>query len=149
MAAPGEHVDNSEDGKVVGFDGSLLIGRDQIRTEMARIFSEDAAVISLYFNPTATAFVAGLTGPQPTRVELQMGAGELTVGGGSAKLMEGDFAYNADRLKPAVEHWKAVGLDLGPIPTSAGRRPSRASRPIDERCQTAAACRSPARSRRD
>jgi peptide/nickel transport system substrate-binding protein len=36
----------------------LLVG-------MARVFSEDAAVISLYFNPTVTAFVSGLTGPRP------------------------------------------------------------------------------------
>ncbi|HZT06504.1 MAG TPA: ABC transporter substrate-binding protein [Chloroflexota bacterium] len=34
-------------------------------SDMARIFSEDAAVISLYFNPTTTAVAAGLTGPQP------------------------------------------------------------------------------------
>jgi len=34
--------------------------------QMAKIFSDDAAVISLYFNPTATAFVASLSGPQPT-----------------------------------------------------------------------------------
>jgi ABC-type transport system substrate-binding protein len=32
---------------------------------MARIFSEDVAVLSLYFNPTTTALVSGLTGPAP------------------------------------------------------------------------------------
>jgi peptide/nickel transport system substrate-binding protein len=39
--------------------------RIQMLVDMARIFSEEAAVISLYFNPTVTAFVAGLRGPQP------------------------------------------------------------------------------------
>lgn len=32
---------------------------------MARIYTEDAPIISLYFNPSVTAFVAGLRGPQP------------------------------------------------------------------------------------
>jgi peptide/nickel transport system substrate-binding protein len=40
--------------------------RVPLLVQMARIFTEDAAVISLFFNPTATAFVSGLTGPQPT-----------------------------------------------------------------------------------
>jgi ABC-type transport system substrate-binding protein len=40
--------------------------RAPLIVQMSRIFSEDAAVISLYFNPTATAFVNGLNGPQPT-----------------------------------------------------------------------------------
>jgi hypothetical protein len=31
---------------------------------MARIFSDDAAVISLYFNPTVTAYSRSLTGPK-------------------------------------------------------------------------------------
>ena len=39
--------------------------RIQILADMARIWTEDAPVISLYFNPTVTAFVAGLQGPQP------------------------------------------------------------------------------------
>ncbi len=39
--------------------------RAQLLAQMARIFTEDAAVISLYFNPTITAFVAGLHGPAP------------------------------------------------------------------------------------
>ena len=32
---------------------------------MAKVFSEDAGVISLYFNPTTTAFVSSLKGPKP------------------------------------------------------------------------------------
>jgi hypothetical protein len=32
---------------------------------MARIFTEDAAVISLYFNPIVTAHTASLKGPKP------------------------------------------------------------------------------------
>jgi hypothetical protein len=39
-----------------------------------------------------------------TRVNLEMGAGELKVSGGAAKLVEAEFTYNADRLKPTVEH---------------------------------------------
>jgi uncharacterized protein DUF2154 len=38
------------------------------------------------------------------RVSLEMGAGELNVSGGAAKLMEAEFTYNVDRLKPMVEH---------------------------------------------
>lgn len=39
--------------------------RAAILVQMARVFTEDAAVISLYFNPTTTAFTAGLKGPRP------------------------------------------------------------------------------------
>jgi peptide/nickel transport system substrate-binding protein len=39
--------------------------RTQMIIEMARLFTENAAVISLYFSPTVTAFAAGLTGPEP------------------------------------------------------------------------------------
>jgi hypothetical protein len=38
------------------------------------------------------------------QVDLEMGAGELRVEGGSAKLFEGDFAYNVDRFKPEVRY---------------------------------------------
>jgi peptide/nickel transport system substrate-binding protein len=38
--------------------------RAQLLVDMARIFSEDAAVISLYFNPTVTAYSRNLTGPK-------------------------------------------------------------------------------------
>jgi peptide/nickel transport system substrate-binding protein len=37
--------------------------RTQKVIEMARIFTENAAVISLYFSPTVTAYASGLTGP--------------------------------------------------------------------------------------
>lgn len=37
--------------------------RIQLLVQLARVFTEDAAVISLYFNPTTTAFAAGLRGP--------------------------------------------------------------------------------------
>jgi hypothetical protein len=36
-------------------------------------------------------------------VELDLGAGELTVHGGSDKLIEGQFQYNIDAYKPVVE----------------------------------------------
>jgi len=39
--------------------------RQRLLVEMVRIFTEDAAVISLYFAPTITAFATGLSGPRP------------------------------------------------------------------------------------
>ncbi len=39
--------------------------RSALLSQMARVFSEEVAVISLYFNPTTTAFVSGLKGPKP------------------------------------------------------------------------------------
>jgi hypothetical protein len=37
-------------------------------------------------------------------VELKMGAGELTVRGGSSKLMEGDFRFNQPRSRPDIRY---------------------------------------------
>jgi hypothetical protein len=45
-----------------------------------------------------------LAGAQSARVNLAMGAGELMVGSGASKLVEAEFTYNVDRLKPTVEH---------------------------------------------
>jgi len=45
-----------------------------------------------------------LDGSGSARVNLEMSAGELKVSGGAAKLMEAEFTYNVDRLKPMVEH---------------------------------------------
>lgn len=39
--------------------------RGQLVVQMARVFTEDVAVLSLYFNPTVTAFVSALRGPAP------------------------------------------------------------------------------------
>ena len=39
--------------------------RSTLLGQMARVFSDEAAVISLYFNPTTTAFVSMLKGPKP------------------------------------------------------------------------------------
>jgi peptide/nickel transport system substrate-binding protein len=39
--------------------------RIRLLTQMVRVFTDDAAVISLYFNPTTPAFVSGLVGPRP------------------------------------------------------------------------------------
>ncbi len=48
------------------FDATLdRAQRAQLLVQMARVFTDDAAVISLYFNPTTTAFVTGLRGPTP------------------------------------------------------------------------------------
>jgi hypothetical protein len=38
------------------------------------------------------------------RVEIKMGAGELRVDGGSAKLMDADFEYNIASWKPIVRY---------------------------------------------
>jgi hypothetical protein len=38
--------------------------RTRMVIEMAKIFTENAAVISLFFSPTVTGIAAGLTGPQ-------------------------------------------------------------------------------------
>src|SRR5579863_8696844 len=43
------------------------------------------------------------------RVELKMGAGDLSVRGGSTQLMDADFTYNRPRLKPEV-HYDATSL---------------------------------------
>ena len=48
-----------------------------------------------------------------TRAELKMGAGEMRVGGGTAKLMEGNFDYNDPSSKPQVEyHSTGVRSDI-------------------------------------
>jgi hypothetical protein len=48
-----------------------------------------------------------------TRVELKIGAGELRVAGGAAKLMEGNFDYNDPGSKPQVEyHSTGVRSDI-------------------------------------
>jgi len=47
------------------------------------------------------------------RIDLKMGAGELRVQGGSAKLAEADFEYNSPGWKPQVEyHSTGVRSDL-------------------------------------
>jgi hypothetical protein len=43
------------------------------------------------------------------RVNLTMGAGELRVESGASKLVEAEFTYNIDRLKPTVEHHTSGG----------------------------------------
>jgi hypothetical protein len=42
------------------------------------------------------------------RVEMRMGAGELTVGGGSPRLLDADFDYDNPALKPTV-HYESSG----------------------------------------
>jgi len=41
---------------------------------------------------------------EEVRVDLKMGAGELRVGGGAGKLMEGRFTYNRLRLRPEISY---------------------------------------------
>lgn len=50
-----------------------------------------------------------LEGAEQARVDLEMGAGELRVSGGGSNLMEGQFAYNAEHLKPVVERQSTGG----------------------------------------
>ena len=50
-----------------------------------------------------------LAGAQSARVNLAMGAGELMVGSGASTLVEAEFTYNLDRLKPTVEHHTSGG----------------------------------------
>jgi ABC-type transport system substrate-binding protein len=46
------------------FDATLdRAQRGQLVVQMARIFSDEAAVLSLYFNPSITAYIAALRGP--------------------------------------------------------------------------------------
>ena len=45
-----------------------------------------------------------LDAAKTARVSLRMGGGELKVAGGTAKLMEGEFAYNVPDWKPVVEY---------------------------------------------
>lgn len=45
-----------------------------------------------------------LAGAQSGRLTLTMGAGELSVESGASKLVEAEFIFNSDRLKPTVEH---------------------------------------------
>lgn len=44
------------------------------------------------------------SGAELVQVDLEMGAGELKVKGGSSKLFEGDFAYNVPSFKPEVRY---------------------------------------------
>lgn len=51
-----------------------------------------------------TSRTVELGGAESVRVELLMGAGELTVGGGANDLMEADFTYNVARWEPEVSY---------------------------------------------
>jgi hypothetical protein len=57
--------------------------------------------------------VLDLDKSEMTRAEIKMGAGELRVGGGATKLMEGDFDYSDPGSKPQVEyHSTGVRSDI-------------------------------------
>jgi peptide/nickel transport system substrate-binding protein len=57
-----EEYDRSADALLTALDRPE---RQRLLVQMVRVFTEDVAVYSLYFAPTITAFVAGLSGPQP------------------------------------------------------------------------------------
>src|ERR1700683_5077602 len=50
-----------------------------------------------------------LDNSEEVRAELRMGAGELRVRGGAAKLMEARFVYNRLRMRPEVTYHNAAG----------------------------------------
>jgi hypothetical protein len=54
------------------------------------------------------------------RAEIHMGAGELKVGGGAAKLLEADFAYNVARWRPEVNYSVSGGQGRLEIRQPAG-----------------------------
>lgn len=59
---------------VAAFNGTLVVGeRNELLAQMVRLLTEDAAFISLWFNPTITAYVDGLTGPVVTPPEADLG----------------------------------------------------------------------------
>jgi hypothetical protein len=64
------------------------------------------------------------------RTELRMGAGELRVSGGAAKLMEGDFAYNIPQWKPEVRY-SATGF-RGSLSVEQGSASSTGRNSINE-----------------
>jgi N-terminal domain of toast_rack, DUF2154 len=51
-----------------------------------------------------------LDNSEEVRAELRMGAGELRVRGGAAKLMEARFVYNRLRLRPEVTYHRGAGF---------------------------------------
>ena len=54
------------------------------------------------------------------RAEIHMGAGELKVGGGAAKLLDADFAYNVARWRPEVSYTVTEGQGQLEIRQPAG-----------------------------
>jgi N-terminal domain of toast_rack, DUF2154 len=49
-------------------------------------------------------------GATAARVELEMGAGELTLGGGASELAQANFTYNVDAWKPIVSYTITNGI---------------------------------------
>jgi hypothetical protein len=58
------------------------------------------------------------------RVEIELGAGDLTVAGGAQDLLEADFTYNVDKLKPSVEYSDGTIVvsqpEIGGVPALLG-----------------------------
>lgn len=54
------------------------------------------------------------------RAEIHMGAGELKVGGGAAKLLDADFAFNVSRWRPEVDYTVSGGQGRLEIRQPAG-----------------------------
>jgi hypothetical protein len=62
-----------------------------------------------------------IAGAQSARVNLTMGAGELRVESGASKLVEAEFTYNLDRLKPTVEqHTSGTEADIAITQSETG-----------------------------
>jgi hypothetical protein len=59
------------------------------------------------------------------RVEIDMPAGELSVGGGAKELLEADFSYGSPSSRPQVEYWVSGGqgrLTIRQPGSARGRR---------------------------
>jgi hypothetical protein len=58
------------------------------------------------------------------RVEIELGAGDLTVAGGAQDLLEADFTYNVDKLEPSVEYSDGTLVvsqpEIGGVPALQG-----------------------------
>src|SRR5579871_1445237 len=93
----------------------MLTGEPTMMT-LAKRLAVSLAPISFLFL-TACEMDMSPAGPEKTetrsvdldsselaRVELKMGAGELSVRGGSAKLMDGEFTYTRPMLRPEIRY---------------------------------------------
>jgi hypothetical protein len=105
-----------------------MVDRQSVRTLLA-VVGTAALFSGCGFNTVATGETKtetvsfDLDDAKTVRVELRMGSGELNVKSGTAKLMEGTFAYNVAEWKPVVDY-RAGGTTTGELtlsqPNSSG-----------------------------
>ena len=86
-----------------------MIDQESAKTLLA-IVGTAALLSGCGFAPVATGETRNetmsfdLDDSKSARVEIRMGGGQLRVGSGTAKLMEGKFAYNVPDWKPVVDY---------------------------------------------